>query len=295
MAKSSIIKTLWRHRAGYMFIAPFYILFATFWLYPILYSLRLSVQKSVGLGKWQYVGLSNYQYLFQDPIFLRSLWNTVYIFLGNVPLMTFLALILAFVFNSKFVVARSIFRTIYLLPYVTASIVVAIVFSIFFDQEFGIINTILATIGLPRFPWLLSTDWSKAAIIIVVTWKWVGYNMILMLSGLQTIPPDVYEAASIDGATTTQSFFRITIPLMKPTILFCLIMSTIGTFSVLFDEPYVLTGGGPNYSSTPLTLYLYYVAFNYFKFGYASSIAIVISFLVFLLSYLQFILFQERG
>lgn len=285
--QSNIWRKFYQYRWGYFFILPFLILFACFEVYPLFYNLVLSLMKSQGMNTWKFIGLSNYQYLLDDPNFTKSLWNTVYIFIGNVPIMTLMALIIAWILNHPGLKFRRVLQTVYLLPYVTASIVVAIVFQILFDSEFGAINQLLGLFRIPYLPWLISETWSKSAIIILITWKWLGYNMILMLAGLQAISGEIFESATIDGANKRQTFLKIVLPLMRPTIVSCLVMSTIGTFCQLFDEPYILTGGGPNFSSTPLPMYVYLAAFNYFKFGYASAIAVILGLLVFGMSYFQ--------
>ena len=286
-SKTSIWSRFYKYRWGYFFILPFLILFACFEIYPLFYNLILSMMKSQGMNNWKFVGLSNFQYLLDDPNFVKSLWNTFYIFIGNVPLMTLFALVIAWILNHPSLKFRRFFQTVYLLPYVTASIVVAIVFQILFDCEFGAVNQLLGLFHIPHLPWLISETWSKGAIIILITWKWLGYNMILMLAGLQAISSEIFESATIDGANKRTTFMKIVLPLMRPTIVSCLVMSTIGTFCQLFDEPYILTGGGPNFSSTPLPMYVYLAAFNYFKFGYASAIAVILGLMVFCMSYFQ--------
>lgn len=272
-------RQLWReivkHRRAYLYISPFFILFAIFGVYPIVYSFVLSLNLWHSTKPWVFVGLGNYlDLLLRDPVFWTSLWNVVYILLLNVPLMTLLALILAVVLNSEYLKLKDFFRVTYLIPYVTSVLSISIVFYVLFDDHFGLINLAINAIGLPGVQWLTSPSASKISIVIVVTWKWVGYNMIIALAGLQNISPDIYDAAKIDGANKTTTFLRITIPLIRPVVMFLLIMSTIGTFN-MFTEPYILTDGGPGYSSTTMVLHLYRTSFKYFKLGYGSSIAFV--------------------
>jgi len=262
-----------KNRRAYLYICPFYILFAVFGLYPIIYSFVLSLNRWHSTKPWIFVGLNNYlDLLLKDTVFWTSLWNVVYILLLNVPLMTLLALILAVVLNSQYLKFKDFFRVTYLIPYVTSVLSISIIFYVLFDDYFGLINLGINWIGLPNIHWLTSPFVSKISIVIVVTWKWVGYNMIIALAGLQSIDPQIYDAAKIDGAGRVATFLRITIPMIRPVIMFLLIMSTIGTFN-MFTEPYILTDGGPGYSSTTLVLYLYRTSFKFFKLGYGSSIA----------------------
>jgi lactose/L-arabinose transport system permease protein len=168
----------------------------------------------------------------------------------------------------------------------------ALVFALIYDDQ-GILNSFLGLVGIGPIPWTNSTEWSKVSVAGLLLWHWTGYNMVLMLAGLQTIPHDLYEAADIDGASTVQRFLWITIPMMRPVILFTAILSTIGTFRI-FAEPYILTGGGPLNSSLTVLLYLYQQAFQGFKLGYASAMAYVVVGLVFVLSMIQFRMMRGR-
>jgi len=151
----------------------------------------------------------------------------------------------------------------------------------------GVINQVITAIGLDSIPWLSDPFWAKASLIIAMTWRWVGYNMVIFLAGLQNIPDELYEAASMDGAGKIRQFFSITIPNLKPVILFCVILSTIGTLQ-LFDEPFVLTKGGPSDATLTIGMYLYQTGFRFFDFGYASTIAYVIVILIAIMTYIQF-------
>ncbi len=285
--KKGLLTKLWQDRWAYIFISPFYLLFFIFMLYPIIFSFYLSFFEWPGIGDMTYIGLENFFKLFTDGQFWIALKNTLIMGVGYVPIMLLGALILASILNSKFIKNKGIFRTIYFLPVVTSLVVVALVFLTLYDNEYGLFNYVFRSLGLGKIPWLSSTFWSKPSIMILLIWRWLGYNMVIMLAGLQSIPSSVYESAKIDGANTTQVFFRITIPLMKPVILFCLIMSTVGTFQ-LFAEPFILTNGGPADSSLTMGLFLYNNAFNYFKFGYSSALAYVMAGIIFALSLVQF-------
>ena len=286
MKRTGLWKTLVKYRAEYAFVSPFFILFLLFGMFPFCYSFSLSFFKWNASRPWDFVALKNYVTLFQDAIFWESLWNVVFIFLTNVPLMTLLALILAVMLNSEAVRVKDLFRVTYLLPYVTSVLAVSIVFYVLFDDSLGLINLGLRGLGLKGVPWLTSAAFSKLSIVVMATWKWVGYNMIIALAGLQSIDTEIYDAARIDGAGWWRTLFRITVPLLRPVLFFLLIMSTIGTFN-MFTEPYILTKGGPGYSSLTLVLYLYRVSFKFFELGYGASIAMVTFILILVPSMVQ--------
>jgi lactose/L-arabinose transport system permease protein len=247
----------------------------------------LSFHDWPGVGVWKWVGLANYkEYVLQDDVFRIGLVNTIYYWFGLVPGMTFLALLMAVVLNQPRIWMRGVFRTVYILPYITSAVSVAAVFANLFDDQVGWINYLLAQVGLSKVPWLRSVEWSKISVILLVLWKWVGYNMVIMLAGLQSISQEIYEVATIDGAGPVRRFIHITIPLMRPVIMFAFILSTIGTFN-MFAEPYILTGGGPRYSSETLNTILYRTAFRYGRFGAASSLSFIIAALIFAASLLQ--------
>ncbi|MFA5015732.1 MAG: sugar ABC transporter permease [Actinomycetota bacterium] len=279
-----------RNKWAYAFISPFYILFAVFSIFPIIFSIYLSFTEWKGTGPKEFVGLANYSRLFQDPVFWQSIRNGFIIFFMYVPIMTILALVLAVVLNQKFVRFFRAFRTMLFIPYITTMVAVGYVFRMLFNAKGGLFNTILTSIGLPAVPWLENVWWARVSISILIIWAWLGYNMVIMLTGLQTIPKDLTEAATIDGANPVQAFFRITVPLMRPIILFSVILSTIGSFG-LFNEVYALTqqgqlGGPMNATITPL-VYIYQQAFRNFNFSYAASISYVYFAIILVLALLQ--------
>jgi lactose/L-arabinose transport system permease protein len=294
VARKGFFHRVGRNGKAYLFISPFYLLFAVFGLYPILYSFILSLNQWHATKPWIFLGLHNYRdLLFNDPVFWTSLWNVIYIFLINVPLMILLSVFIAVVLNNPARKHKDFFRIVYLLPYVTSVLSIAIVFYVLFDDHSGLINILLGHIGIAPIQWLTSAHVSKISIDILVTWKWTGYNMIIALAGLQSIETQIYDAAKIDGAGSVRTFWRITFPLMRPVIGFQFIMATIGTFS-MFTEPYFLTDGGPGYSSLTLVLYLYRVAFKFFKLGYGAAIAFLTFVLVLIPSVLQVRIWAER-
>ncbi len=278
----------WYALSPYVFISPFYLIFLLFGLLPIVFSLAVSMYDWRGTTPGDFVGLENYRVLLQDPALYKSLLNTVYIWLGSVPPMILLALVFAAILNSRRVRYRGFFRTIYFLPVVCSLVVTGLVFELLFSSSFGLVNRLLEGVGIPAIDFLSDPAWMKVTLILALLWRWTGNDMVIMLAGLQNIPLDLYEAARVDGATEPQAFWRITVPLMRPVILFDLIISTIGSFN-LFAEPYVLFGpdGGMNQAGLVTGTFLYQNSFVYFKFGYGAAIAWVLALIIVVLSMLQ--------
>lgn len=287
-------KSTWRdiskNRWPYIFISPFYILFIIFGAFPVLYSIYLSFHKFKGLGELEFVGLTNFTFLFGPGgrAFWQSIENGIILFLLYVPIMTFLALVLAVILNSKMVKFFQGYRMMIFAPYVTSMIAAGFVFRLMLENDGGLVNLILETLGVAGIPWLEHQWWARISLSLLIIWGWLGYNMVIMLAGLQIIPKELNEAALIDGASPTQAFFRITIPLMRPVILFSVILSTMGSFS-LFNEVQALTQGGNPARATLTTLvHIYNVAFGDFRFGRASAQAYVYFALILVLTLLQF-------
>ncbi len=273
-----------RKAAPYVFIAPFFLLFLAFSLYPVIYAFLLSFQKQTGLSTPQWVGLKNYRDLLDDPRFLKSIWNTTYFALGSVLVQLPIAFALALAFDSRF--ARrftQLYRVAFFFPVLTSAVVVSLIWVLVLNKDYGMLNTALEMIGLPRIPWLQSTRWAMPAIILLGVWTWSGFNAFYFLAGLQGIPNELKEAAMIDGANRWQVLTRVTIPLLRPVIMFVVIQSIIGSYN-LFAQPFLLTGGGPSDATLTVTMYLYYTGFQYFKLGYASAIGYSLVVIVFILS-----------
>lgn len=280
------------NRYGWLFISVAVILLGVFLLYPICYSVYLATQ-STRNGVTSFVGLGNFTRLINDDMFITALKNTFTFLIIQVPIMLILALTLAAVLNNKNIKFRGVFRTGIFLPAVTSLVSYAILFKMLFAFD-GPINKVLGHLGIGAIPWLLDPFWAKVTLIIAMTWKWTGYNMVFYLAGLQNVPDDLYEAADIDGATKLQEFFYVTIPMLKPIIVFTTVMSTIGTLQ-LFDDPMNISGGagastiGPGNSLLTLSIYIYNVCFKYApNFGYAAAISYVIVAIVVVLSIIQF-------
>lgn len=285
----SAIRTLKKHKVAYVYIAPFYILFIIFGLFPMVSGFVLSFFRWDGLGSMKFLGLGNYISLFKDILFWRALGNTVFIgVIAHIPILVG-GLILAYILNSDLVKGQNIFKTIYFMPMVTSSVAITIIFQNLFGNNYGLINYVLSFFGKDAINWLGGDgSYIKVAVIIMFAWKWIGWNMVIYLAGMQGISNDIYEAARIDGASHTRVVFNIVIPLLKPIILFTLIQSTIGMFN-LFTEPFILTGsnwgGGTNNGGLTLMMYLLNKAPQGGNaYGYASSIAYVITFMVICIS-----------
>ncbi|GEN54699.1 carbohydrate ABC transporter permease [Halobacillus faecis] len=269
----------------YLFILPAVTFFLIFTVYPVISSLLLSFQTRAGSG-YEFVGLDNYIRLFQDTLFYKALGNTFLILLIQVPIQLFLAVVIAVALNSQLVKMKSFFRIAFFMPAITALVASSIIFMIILDENYGLANYVLSLFGIEAIAWLSDPFWAKVALMAAITWRWTGYNMVIFLAGLQNIPGSLYEAAEMDGAGKVRQFFYITVPQLKPIFLFTFVLSTIGTLQ-LFDEPYILTQGGPNNATLTITLYLYQNGFRYFDFGYASAIAYVLVLIIGVLSWAQ--------
>jgi len=268
------------------FVGPATILFAVFFGWPLVSSLLQSFQVRQA-GQMVWAGTQNYSRLLNDPLIFASLGNALFILVVQVPLMIGLALVLAVALNQAWLRMRSGFRVIYFLPAVTTLVAYAIVFRVLLRSDSGVVNQALGVVGIAPVDWLNDPLWARIALIASITWRWTGYNMVILLAGLQGIPRETFEAASIDGAGQRALFRWVTVPLLRPVILFCLVTSTIGTLQ-LFDENYVLTRGGPANATLTPVLYLYQVGFKGLDFGYASAIGWFIVAVIGILSLLQF-------
>ncbi|HEY6739366.1 MAG TPA: sugar ABC transporter permease [Actinopolymorphaceae bacterium] len=281
--------------ALYVAISPFYILFAIFGVFPILFSFYLSFQNWDGIGAMQFVGLAQYKFMLTDPNFYKSIVNTFTIWIISTIPMLCLALVIAFMLNQN-IRFKSAYRLAYFIPNVTSIVAIAIIFGSIFSNQFGLINAALQGLGLGTVEWLTAPWGIKIAIAAMVIWRWTGYNAIIYLAGLQAIPTELYEAARVDGASWIQVFFRITIPMMRPIILFTVITSTIGGMQ-LFTEPQVLLGnsGGPGNEGLTMVLYLYQQAFDNNQFGYGAAIGWALFVIMILFSIINWRLVMGSG
>ncbi|HHV62145.1 MAG TPA: sugar ABC transporter permease [Firmicutes bacterium] len=283
-------RLLWRevrrNKVAYLFISPFYIMFLLFMVLPVVYSFYLSLTDVQGIGMVKWVGLRNYINLFQDERFLQAIKNTSLFAVVQIPIMLTLAVILALILNSKRVFLRNLFRSVYFLPVVMSLAVAALAFSMILNKDIGLLNLVLSRMGFSPRDWLNDPDLALWSIVGLVTWRWTGYNMVIILAGLQNIPQELLEAAQIDGAGPWQRLRHITLPLIWPVVFFCLILSMIGAYQ-LFEEPMILTKGGPMDRTLTIVLYLYQTGFQKFQFGYASAIAYSLVIILLVVSGLQ--------
>lgn len=273
--------------AGWIFLTPAVILIAVMSFLPMIQALFLSFQTGIGAAmKW--TGGTNYVRMFKDPVFMQALKNNFIYLIIQVPIMLISALVLASLLNNKDLRFKGLFRTAIFLPCATSLVSYAVIFRSLFAVD-GLVNIVLIKLGIltTGYNFLGHPNSARIVIILALIWRWTGYNMVFYLSGLQNIEYSVYEAAKIDGASPFQSFFRITIPLLKPTILLTAIMSTNGTLQ-LFDESVNLTNGGPANSTITMSHYIYNVSFKYVpNFGYAASMSYLILILVAVLAFIQ--------
>jgi lactose/L-arabinose transport system permease protein len=282
-----------RNRSAYAFLAPYLLVFATFWVWPIINSFMISFQNT-RVNPWKFSVQANWGRLFGDPAFYNALYNTLIILLIQVPVMIALATVMAVLLNSPLLKARAIFRFAFFAPVVVGEVAYAAVFRLMFNMDFGIINKLIGTVGIAPVSWFAESHAAMALIILAVTWRWAGYNAIIILAGLQSIPEDVYEAATLDRVSKTQQFIHITLPLLKPIILFCVILSVIGTMQ-LFTEPFLITNrGGPGGGTETLGLLLYRQGFLSLNFGYASAIAYTMAALAIAISLLNLWVGREQ-
>ncbi|MDR1174290.1 MAG: sugar ABC transporter permease [Treponema sp.] len=274
-------------RWGWVFVIPATSLIFFLSFFPMIQAFFLSLRTGIGRNM-QFSGVRNYVRLFQDEIFMGSLRNVFTYFVIEIPIMIFMALVLSSILNYEKLKFKGLFRTIIFLPCVTSLVSSGMIFRSFFSMD-GIINIVFLNLGLIKEPvsYLAHPVWAKVSIIVVMLWRWTGYNTIFYLAGMQNIETSVYEAARIDGASTVQQFFRITIPLLKPVILLTTIMSTNGCLQ-LFDEVRTMTGGGPGIATITLSQYIYDLSFRYNpNFGYAAAVSYIILVLVAFLSFIQ--------
>lgn len=276
---TSTLKEMKKYKHCYFWIAPFFILFAVFYIYPAISGFLISLTNFDGMGSVaaaDFVGFKNYAKLFRDDKFWKSLINTFLVWLYIVPMRTFLALVLAAILNSSKLIGKRVYSVVVLLPYITAVAVAAIIFRILLTTEGGLINVLLESwFGIGPIGWLDTTALSKVSVALMNIWRMTGYFSLVLLAGMQKIPSSVGEAASIDGAGSFVKFFKITLPLMVPEIFFVMLMSTIWIFQNVGDVM-VLTQGGPMNSSTTLVYYMYQSAYEYSKMGYAAAITYVL-------------------
>lgn len=298
-----------RRYAPYIFVSPFFILFLIFGLYPTLFSLYMSFQAwtpSDGWGRWKYVGLENYTFTLTDPMFWRSMWNTIWLGVFSGVPQHLIAIPLAFVIHMVLSRFKTFVTAVYFLPYITSSVAIALIFNTLFATHNGVINLVIAHLNtwplmgalLPdqNINWFTSAN-IKYALALVVIWQFTGWNTLLYLSAIQAIPKDLYEAAAVDGATRVQQFRYITLPLLRPMMFFAVSLTIIGNMQ-LFEQPFVLLNGGAS-AATPggqtATMYMYRTAFEWLEMGTAASIAWILFVFIGILTYLNNLIFGRAA
>lgn len=266
----------------YLLVSPYIIHFLLFVAFPVIFSIVLTFHKWNIISPMEYTGLSNYIRLFKDAVFLKSLSNTLIFLVIHIPLQIIVALFLAQILNQN-IKFRGFFRAAFFLPVIVSGVVVTILWQQLYGFDTGLLNRLLVSVGLNKVGWLTDPNIAMPSIALMATWKNVGLYIVLFLVGLQTVPNQYYEAADMEGANKWQKFFKITLPMINPTIFMVVILSTIGGFS-LFIEPYVMTGGGPLNSTISAVLYIYKQGFFYYHMGYSATLglffAIIILFVV---------------
>lgn len=276
-----------KNAIAYSFILPNFIGFAVFTLLPLVFAMFLSFLNWDGSNPITFAGFNNFKRMLTDETFKIALFNTFYYVIGTVPITIICSLGLAVLLNKP-LIGRNIFRAIFFFPHVASLVAIAVVWNMIFHPTMGPVNELLRALGVANPPrWSASVNWAMPTVIMASIWKSIGYYMIIYLAGLQGIPSQLYEAAEIDGASSWQTFRKVTLPMLRPTTFFVCIMLTINCFKV-FDLIFVMTGGGPGRASTVLVSYIYNVAFKEYSFGYSSAIAMILFIIVLIITLIQF-------
>ncbi|MCZ6520031.1 MAG: sugar ABC transporter permease [Bacteroidetes bacterium] len=262
----------------YLLVSPYIIHLLVFVAFPVVFSLYLTFNKWNIISPMEFIGFGNFMRVFQDGLFFTAIYNTLKFLIVHIPLQIIVALLLAEILNQK-IILRPFFRAAFFLPVVVSGVVVSMLWQQLYGFDTGILNRLLSTFGLGRIGWLVDPDVAMVSIAIMATWKNVGLYVILFLVGLQTVPPQYYEAADLEGANHWQKFWYITLPMINPTIFMVVILSTIGGFS-LFIEPYIMTGGGPLNSTLSAVLYIYKQAFTNYHMGYSATLGFFFAFII---------------
>ena len=279
---------------GWSFILPNFIGFGALTLVPIIVLFYMSMTNWNVFGKADFVGIANFQRLVGDGSFRIAVWNTLYYSVLHIPLTFVVALGLALVLNSK-LRGVAFFRTAAFFPYITSIVAIAVVWNLLFSPDYGPINEVLRAIGIASPPgWLTSSDWAMPAVVIVSTWRDMGYYMILFLASLQTVPRELHEAARMDGANVIQRFFNVTMPALRPTTFFVTVMLTINSFKI-FDLILVMTDGGPGQATLVLSQFIYRKGFEESQFGYASAASVALFFMCIIVTVAQFLINKRRN
>jgi multiple sugar transport system permease protein len=282
-----LLQRIWRNRSAYVFVSPFYILFAIFFLVPSVLAFRLSLYRWTALSEARWLGTGNFERLIDDKYFWQSASNTAFYVIAALAIILPLALVMAAALNAPQLRFKSLWRAMYFAPMVTSIVAVALVFVLLYNRDYGGLNYGLGLLGIPPVNWLGDPTAARFAVVGLLTWRWTGFNAIFFLAAMQSIPKELYEAAMIDGAGPIQRFIRITIPQLRPVILYVTITIIVGTIQV-FEEPFILTGGGPGNATRSLAQYMYEHGILKLRFGYASAIGVLIFSIVLVAAFVQF-------
>ena len=288
-----------QNRAGWAFVAPSLVLIGVFFFVPVLAGLFLSFTDFdiYAIGRpdtARFMGVENYRQVLSNPLFWQALGNTLlFVVLGG-PLSVLTSLVAALLVSAKRVRYPGVFRSIFFMPVVTTLVAVAIVWRYLYHPQYGLLNWALGAVGIHPVDWLGDPHWAMFAIILLAVWKNFGYNMLIFIAGLQSIPEDLYEAAQLDGAGARAQFVHVTLPSLGPTFLFVGIMTMIGQFQI-FAEPYVMTQGGPLRSTVSVVMLMYEQGFRWWRMGYATAIAFILFGIMMVVTMIQMRLQGERG
>ncbi len=274
-------ETFW----GYAFLTPVIIGFLVFTIIPVIMSFYYSLTNYDGITTPKFVGLENYIKVISNGEFGHALLNSIYFTVGTVPIGAFLALLVAILLNQK-IGGQNFYRSAFFIPCIVSTVAISMVWQWIYNQDYGLLNQVLAALGLPQPAWLSSKELAMPSVIIMTIWKSLGYNGVILLAGLQGISPSYYEAAEIDGANAFQRFIRITLPMIRPTMMFVLLTGMISALQA-FDQIYTMTSGGPGRSTEVVCYLIYQNAFQYFKQGYASAMAYILFVIIFVASIIQ--------
>jgi multiple sugar transport system permease protein len=280
-------------------VSPALLLIATFFAVPVFAGLALSltdfdIYSIADLSNLRFVGLDNYAQILSDQLFWKALGNTFYFVLVGGPLSMAVSLAAALLLDARGIRFPGFFRSVYFMPVVTTLVAVSVVWRYLYHPRYGLIDAALGMVGLPAIDWLGDPQWAMPAIILMSVWKNFGYNMLILIAGLQSIPKDTYEAAELDGATWWGRFRHVTLPGLGPTLLFVGIITMLGQFQ-LFAEPYVMTQGGPLKSTTSVVLLMYEQGFRWWRIGFAASLAFILFLIMLAGTLLQMRLQKSRS
>jgi len=280
-----------QERAAWGFVAPALVALGLFFFLPVAAALVLSftdfdIYAVADIGNLRFVGLDNYIHLLETPLFWKALGNTAWFVVLGVPLSIMMSLAAALLLDNKLAHFKGFFRTVYFAPVVTTLVAVAVIWRYLLHTKYGLVNWALGGIGIGPIDWLGDPRWSMPAIVLFAVWKNFGYNMIIILAGLQTIPEELHEAARIDGASALQRLRHVTLPGLAPVLLVVSILTMAGYFQ-LFAEPYVMTQGGPVESTVSILYFMYEQGFRWWNLGFASAIAFVLFLIMFALTLVQ--------